>query len=281
MKTFKLGLLIIFWTFFGVLCVTLWENINQEYVEEWFISADDYVLSESGMLELDEEQLELYNDITTLINGLNQSRRNDNATLVSYLDTLRKNLQNKNKVFSTVISIYELMETWILEMDASQNNLLHSVLDRLSNDDIASYIGSTNIYADNKAEILAILPDPLKQQIQQKFLEFEDHESESDPNDKFRALASIFNTITQADIIDRVDVENIILPDFCNILEYYEISEKTRSCIGSEILNNYEEVYYESDINPVKIVFISSLVVLLLLWLWILWCYFIKSHKNK
>jgi len=244
-----------------------------------------YVSFEWYVLELDETQLSIYHDITTLINGLDENGRNDNVTLKSYLDVLRKNIQNKNMVSSTVIAIYELMENGVLEMDAAQNDLLHSVLDRLSNDDIISSIGTQNAYEVNKAEILAILPSNLKTIIQWKFADFEENESAYDSDAKFEKLESIFNDIMKANENDVEDVKNVILPSFCNILEYYSIAWKSQSCNAGEILDHYDDVQWDTSNKSglpgwVKIIIIVLVWWVLIMW-WVITFFAIKARLNN
>ncbi len=252
---------------------------GQQVYKNFYVSFEWYVL------ELDETQLSIYHDITTLINGLDENGRNDNVTLKSYLDVLRKNIQNKNMVSSTVIAIYELMENGALEMDAAQNDLLHSVLDRLSNDDIISSIGTQNAYEVNKAEILAILPSNLKTIIQWKFADFEENESAYDSDAKFEKLESIFNDIMKANENDAEDVKNVILPSFCNILEYYSIAWKSQSCNAGEILDHYDDVQWDTSNKSglpgwVKIIIIVLVWWVLIMW-WVITFFAIKARINN
>jgi peptidoglycan hydrolase CwlO-like protein len=60
-------------------------------------------------LELDEEQLEIYNDITTLVNGI-EDISIENTDLKSSLDRLRKNINNRPEVSSLVVQIHEQID---------------------------------------------------------------------------------------------------------------------------------------------------------------------------
>jgi regulator of replication initiation timing len=60
-------------------------------------------------LELDEEKRELYRDISTLINGI-EDLSIENTDLKRSLDRLRKNLNNRPEVTTIVITINEQIE---------------------------------------------------------------------------------------------------------------------------------------------------------------------------
>jgi regulator of replication initiation timing len=60
-------------------------------------------------LELDEEKRELYRDISTLINGI-EDLTIENTDLKRSLDRLRKNLNNRPEVTTIVITINEQIE---------------------------------------------------------------------------------------------------------------------------------------------------------------------------
>jgi regulator of replication initiation timing len=60
-------------------------------------------------LELDEEKRELYRDISTLINGI-EDITIENTDLKRSLDRLRKNLNNRPEVTTIVITINEQIE---------------------------------------------------------------------------------------------------------------------------------------------------------------------------
>jgi regulator of replication initiation timing len=60
-------------------------------------------------LELDEEKLEIYNDITTLVNGI-EDLSVENTDLKNALNKLRKDLNNRPAVTSSVIAIKEKID---------------------------------------------------------------------------------------------------------------------------------------------------------------------------
>jgi regulator of replication initiation timing len=61
------------------------------------------------VLELDEEKLEIYNDITTLVNGI-EDLSVENTDLKNSLNKLRKDLNNRPAVTSSVIAIKEKID---------------------------------------------------------------------------------------------------------------------------------------------------------------------------
>ncbi|MBR7037474.1 hypothetical protein IKI14_06665 [bacterium] len=60
-------------------------------------------------MELDDEKKEIYNDITSLVNGI-EDLSTENTDLKRTLDKLRKNLNNRSEVTSLVITINEQIE---------------------------------------------------------------------------------------------------------------------------------------------------------------------------
>jgi hypothetical protein len=58
------------------------------------------------VLELSDENLEIYNDITKLIDGMGDSSA-ENTELKKYLNKLRRNLNNVSEVSALVVDINE------------------------------------------------------------------------------------------------------------------------------------------------------------------------------
>jgi regulator of replication initiation timing len=61
------------------------------------------------VLELDDDQLEIYNEITTLVNGI-EDLSVENTDLKKSLDRLRKNLNNRPEVTTLVVQINDQIE---------------------------------------------------------------------------------------------------------------------------------------------------------------------------
>jgi Tfp pilus assembly protein PilO len=59
---------------------------------------------------LDEENLEIYKDITVLIDGIDDSSR-EKTSLKSSLNRLRRNLNNTSEVSALVVDINEQIES--------------------------------------------------------------------------------------------------------------------------------------------------------------------------
>jgi hypothetical protein len=58
------------------------------------------------VLELSDDNLEIYNDITKLIDGMDDSST-ENTELKKYLNKLRRNLNNVSEVSALVVDINE------------------------------------------------------------------------------------------------------------------------------------------------------------------------------
>ena len=92
---------------------------------------------ENDEIPLEGDMLDIYKDISTLINGI-EEKNNGNAYLRIYLDQLRKNLLDRNATSSTVVEIQNLLNENVVLLDSNQDFLLNSILERLANADTVS-----------------------------------------------------------------------------------------------------------------------------------------------
>ena len=263
------------------------------FINDWKLTFKNfYVTFEWYILELDEEKLDIYNDITILINWIEDSSVG-NTDLKSSLDVLRKNLNNITVVSPMVLSIKDQLENWWIIMDANQKDLLDSVLDRLSNSDTIISVWK-NEYEKNKQEILAILPASLKAKINWLFDDFE--EKSYDPEGKAETLLNIWNTIIQEwkknKWIDDNDIKLVIDPAFCSIFEYYDISRfSSDNCSSDTITKRWNEIKDNTELWSVsnnswwlpwrlKIILIILIWWLLVMW-WVIVFFSIKARLNS
>jgi hypothetical protein len=178
---------------------------------------------------MDQNNLLIYQDITTLIGGI-EDKSIGNAELKVLLDVLRKNLLDKNQTTSNVIQIQDHIKESSIFIDAGQKELLESILSRLANADTISSNGG-NAYEQAREEILQTLPDNLRAIVASKFAQFEISAENLDSDGKNQKLTEILNYIAEnasAYQMDPNDVNGFILPQFCNILAYYDI--QSASC---------------------------------------------------
>ena len=251
-----------------------------------------YVTFEWYILELDEEKLEIYKDITLLINWIEDTSI-DNIDLKNYLDTLRKNLNSTNISSSLVATIQTLLDEWGIKISASQKERLDSILDRLSNWDTIVAVWM-NEYEKNKLEILAILPSSLKPKIEWLFSSFEENISAYDPEKKAQELQNIQDIITKewqsTWWLDEKDIALVIQPSFCNIFEYYDILRFSSTCGMDTITETWTSA--SNDVSQpttdkknglpkiLKIILICLVIGLLTMW-WIIVFFSIKARINS
>lgn len=249
-----------------------------------------YVTFEGYVSELNEEEMSLYNDISQLINGIEDIAATNNTELKTSLDILRKNLQNKNKTSSTVLMIKWQLEDWLIKISESQKELLDSILVRLENWD--TVLAGESIYEISKREILAILPTAIKSEVQLLFGDFERKtEDFSNPEEIANELKSMWSKIielwNQKWGLDNTDVELVLRPAFCDICDYYDVSSFTNTCSdtpGNVIENatNQETISDESKkwwniLRIIIIVLVSGLLIMG----WVIVFFAIKAKLNS
>ena len=192
------------------------------FMNNWHLTFKNfYVTFEWYILELNEEKLDIYKDITVLINGI-EDISVENTDLKSSLDILRKNLNNITVVTPVVVSINEQIDNWWIKIDSKQRDLLNSVLDRLSNSDTIVSVWMSE-YEKNRTDILAWIPKWEKSEMEILFDKFEGTDSKEE---KAVILKWMRETISvdwvKSKKIDKDDVE-ILRWNFCSIVEYYDI----------------------------------------------------------
>ena len=181
-------------------------------------------------LVLDQDNLLIYQDITTLINGI-EDRSIGNTDLKTLLDVLRKNLLDKHQTSATLVALQTHIVESSIAIDAGQKELLDSIIARLSNSDTIAAMGG-NAYEQARNEILALLPHNLRNEVEPMFVAFELQAERLDTEAKRQKLTDILNYISQnagAYQMDQNDVNGFIVPEFCNILAYYDI--QSSACI--------------------------------------------------
>lgn len=244
-----------------------------------------YVTFEWIILELDEEKKEIYNDITKLFNGIEDSSV-ENTNLKVSLDRLRKNLNNRSEVTSLVITINDQIAAWWLTMTSTQKDNLEAILTRLSNKDTVITVWK-NEYEKNQKEIFALYPDGKASKIETLFKEFDENLDGYGQQEKAQVLEKIRDEVIK-DAKKNDTEESDFTPYFCNIFEYYNIDSYTERC--STISDNHNEAAPSSIQKSekskswfplrLKIVLIILVWWLLIMW-WIIVYFSIKAKMNS
>ena len=196
-----------------------------------------YVQFEGYVLELDDEKLAIYKDITTLMNWIEDSSI-ENVNLKDSLNTLRNHLSDITVVTPTVIAINEQIAGWWIRLSQKQKDLLDSILDRLSNADTIISVWMSE-YETSKVEILSLVPKKsnIRSSVEEWFANFEE---ETLPDKKAEILTNIFNMIKKDGWFDSSDMSQSMEPSFCSIVEYYGLSLYTDICTSN---NNSDSKY--------------------------------------
>ena len=251
------------------------------YTDKWNLTFKNFYVTFAWIIsQLDDEKKAIYNDITTLVNWI-EDLPLKNTDLKSLLDKLRKNLNNRSEVTSLVNTINEQIQEWWIKLDSNQKELLDSVLSRLSNEDTTGVFSVwMNEYEKNKRDIIAWLEWSLKSTIEKIFKDFEDNSSNYSPKKRADELEKI-----RQKIINDTKTESVFTPYFCNIFDYYDITLYTKKCwwIADSIKDNYEKADEESVSGKSKFPLRLKIILIILVW-WLLtmwWVIVFFSIKAK
>ena len=128
--------------------------------------------------------------------------------------------------------------------DGAETNEISWILETLSDETVQSAIWWTE-YDIAKQEILWILPIDLKAQVRNLFKKFETAEANyenwtSQQDERKAILQEILQTIKskttqdlanqKEDEITKSDLDEIVVPNVCKILDYYNIVSNTNTC---------------------------------------------------
>ena len=243
-----------------------------------------YVTFASIILELDEEKTDIYNDITTLVNGI-EDLTVGNTDLKTALDKLRKNLNNRSEVSSLVLTINELIQEWWIKLDSRQKELLDSVLSRLSNEDTVFSVWM-NEYEKSKKEIIqiALLSWLPSTDIEKMFNNFDENSSDYSAEKRAKELEWIWDKIIK-DTKKAGGDESYYTADFCNIFDYFNITSYTNKCwwVADTIIDNYQKADQSSTSEKSKFPLRLKIILIILVW-WLLtmwWVIVFFSIKAK
>jgi hypothetical protein len=208
---------------------------------------------------------------------------------------LRKDLNNRPAVTSSVIAIKEKIDEWWIKMDTKQKDLLDSILARLENEDTIIAVW-TSKYEKNKQEILALLTWKILSDTELAFKTFDDEISSYWPDKRAEELGKIWDAIISDGKKNRwIYSESDFTLYFCNIYEHFDILSYTNKCSlngsasMSEISSNYNKWKVEKNSVSeskwwlptwLKIILIVLLWGLLTMW-WIIVFFSIKARLNR
>jgi len=221
------------------------ENIIWKFyyqTDEWLQSKNLIISFLDYSIQLDEQTKVIYNKLTSLIYGIS-----DEDQFKALLINLQKWILNKTENQSNVVAIQEyLSQNPDVNLTDTERDDLNRILWQLTDSTTISAVWWTQ-YDYAKYEILAILPTNLRVDIEKLFYDFENAKWDPEKwiweNDAKKAKLNEIITVIQskiadsdetqqADQITRSDMTDIIMPNMCKILEYYNIpSEK---CVSED-----------------------------------------------
>lgn len=240
-------------------------------------------------IELDEKTKVIYDKATELIMNIQDD------WLKWLLLNLQKWIIDPIEVQSNVVAIQNYLTTnEELQLTDQQREDVQRIINELSDETTVSANWGTE-YDIARAEILWILPTNLKVDVEKLFTEFEnakwDEELWLSENDQRKSilnkiLALISQKITEdlenqkPDEITKDDMDLIIIPNFCKIMDYYDIPSERCSSEETKIVED-EWVQAETWTKSwLKIIFVILWVVV---WLFVLLIviFAVRARINK
>jgi len=254
------------------------------YYQSWdrMYSKDFIVNFLDFQIHLDPEMKELYDKIYDLIITIDTSY-DVNEYLKSLLISLKKWLLDDIDTKSTVVAIQNYLVTHDVVLKDSQRDDLDIILIQLSDESVIA-AQWWNEYDQAKTEVVGILESNLKKDVNQLFREFEntiwsDLDEDnilSQQEHRKKLLQDIVNLIASkmaapdADVweaqVDPMDMEMVIMPNMCKIMEFYEIPSE--SCVSDTLQVVPEDaLVLEESVN--KTSWVKILFIVMWIWIWI------------
>ena len=237
-----------------------------------------YVTFEWIVSWLDDEKKEIYEDITTLINWI-EDKYVENTNLKKSLDRLRKSLNNRMEIASLLSMINEEKNEKKLRIDEYQMQLLESIISRLANEDTVISVWISE-YEKNKREILALIDkqSSLKHKVEEKFQDFDENMNSYTQEQKAKELEGIWNVILEENKKSKIWYDETDFNFFfCNIFDYFDVSMYTKKCNSTapEITNNYNKSQWNPSSASEKSWWfpwwLKVILIILVWWLLVMW----------
>lgn len=241
-----------------------WEIITKE-IKTSFLDFD---------INLDEDTQIIYNQINSIIDSIDNNEK-ANESLLLLLINLRNNIIDKNQTRANVVALSEfLSKDQTNTISDKKKEDINSIITYLSDSTTISSLG-WNEYEQAKSEILLILPLALKQEIQALFMSFEQatidtNENSSQQEKRKLILNQIISKISLYivwdgevqwnDNITKVDMESIVMPNVCKIIDFYDIvseqciSDTTKIKDGSTVAIDNNSTWLSGWLKTILII---------------------------
>ena len=211
-----------------------YEKNGIEMTKEFTVSFLDY------SIKLTDEQQKLYDRIAGLLNTV----KDENLKVL--LLNLQQWLLSESETEANTIALHEYLASENrTDIEDSEKQEIGEIVSDLSTSNVVASIWWTE-YQKAKAEILFILPRNLRTSVSKMFDDFEDAEANfegswnSQLDERKSKLQEILNTIKSKttddlehqwdDEITKSDLDNVVVPNICKIMDYYEIASSTNLC---------------------------------------------------
>ncbi len=206
--------------------------------KEFSVSFLDY------SIKLNEQDQEIYDQIADLL----KTTKDENLKIL--LLNLQQGLVSEAEKEANTIALQEYLINWKdLNIEDDEKEKLMEIVNKLSNATVISALWWTE-YDIAKQEILGILPTNLKTTVSRLFGDFEVAEANfeswnSQLDERKNILQEILQTIKnkstqdlanqKEDEITKSDLDEIVVPNICKIMNYYNIASNTGLCTGTDV----------------------------------------------
>ena len=267
-----------------------YEKDGNVITKEFSVSFLDY------SIKLTERQQEYYDRISELLQKI------EDENLKKLLLNLQEWIVSDAETEANTIAIYDYLTSENqINIDNEQKQEISDIVNELSNATVVSAIWWTE-YDIAKAEILWILPRNLRTEVYGLFSDFELAESDFERwvsqqdlrKEKLQDILTLIKSKSNDDFekqkedeITKADLDGIVVPNICKIMNYYEIASNWNLCGSIETIKIPEVTDIENPKNPksklstwlkVLIISLSSLI-----WIFIVLVVFfaIKAKINR
>ena len=240
-------------------------------------------------IKLDEKTQVIYDRITKLINN------STNEWFKALLINLQKWIIDPVETQANLVAVQNyLLDESVSSLTDEERKEIQRIINELSDSTSISAMWGTE-YDIAKKEILQILPSNLRIEIERLFVEFEnvewDDEQQLSQNDKRkRVLNEMLSLISEKitknvenqkpDEIIKEDMDSIIMPNICKIMNYYEIASEKCASDDVKIIDDTAvkvERWARSGLKILLIVLLSSVWLLVA----VIAFFAIKAKMNK
>jgi len=270
-----------------------YEKDGEQHSREFSVSFLDY------SIKLTEKQQEFYDKISALYLTVKDEN------LKKLLLNLKEWIVSETETEENVIAIYDYLTSENnIDIDDAQKQEISGIVNDLSNAAVVSAVWWTE-YDVAKAEILSILPRNLRTDTYRLFNEFElvvsDYENwvsqQDGRKEKLQEILTLIKSKATDDLqnqkddeIAKSDLDSVVVPNICKIMNYYGIVSNWNLCWDMETVRIPEVTEVEQPQKTSKNKLSTWLKVLIislssLIWLFVILVIFFaikaKINRNK